>query len=126
MPLAQKNGRRDVYKTRQKTSIRKVRTYVQNVPKKGTPKSDFFDVFWGLGPKALQGGPKGYFWYPRVVPIWSWRCPGVAPGVTFGTPGWAQGFLLAPSNLTLFQNGRDSENKSWESRFRKDAQGMRT
>ena len=53
-----KTGRREVYKTRQKTSIRKVRQYVQNVPKKGPPKSDFFVVFWGLWPKAFQGGPK--------------------------------------------------------------------
>ena len=56
--LAQKNGRIDVYKTRQKTSIRKVRQSVKNVPKKGTPKSDFFVVFRCLEPKASQGGPK--------------------------------------------------------------------
>ena len=58
MPLAQKTGRREVYKTRQKTSIRKVRQYVKNVPKKGTPKRNLFVVFRGLGPKAFQGGPK--------------------------------------------------------------------
>ena len=58
VPLAQKTGRREVYKTRQKTSIRKVRQYVKNVPNKGTPKSALFVVFWGLGPKAFQGGPK--------------------------------------------------------------------
>ena len=74
---------------------------------------------------------------PRVTfgtPGWAQSgrggAPGVAPRVTFGTPGWAQGFLLAPSNLTwyaeMFQNGRDSENKSWENSFPKDEQGMRT
>ena len=58
VPLAQKIGRREVYKTRQKTSIRKVRQYVKNVHKKGTPKSGLFVVFRGLEPKASQGGPK--------------------------------------------------------------------
>ena len=58
VPLAQKTGRRELYKTRQKTSIRKVRQYVKNVHKKGTPKSGLFVVFRGLEPKASQGGPK--------------------------------------------------------------------
>ena len=58
VPLAQKVGRREVYKTRQKTSIRKVIKSVKNVLKKGTPKSGFLGVFRGLEPKASQGGPK--------------------------------------------------------------------
>ena len=58
VPLAQQICRREAYKTRQKTSIRKVRQYVKNVHQKGTPKSDLFVVFRGLEPKASQGGPK--------------------------------------------------------------------
>ena len=58
VPLAQKNGRREVYKTRQKTSIRKVRQYVKNVPKKGTPKSDLFVVFGVWGQRRSRVVPK--------------------------------------------------------------------
>ena len=57
-PLAPKTCRREVYKNTQKTSIRKVRKSVKNVPQKGIPESDFVVVFWGLEPKAFQGGPK--------------------------------------------------------------------
>ena len=64
MPLAQKTGRREAYKTRQKTSIRKVRKYVKNVPKKGSPRNCLFVVFRGLGPKAFQGGPKDHPEHP--------------------------------------------------------------
>ena len=55
VPLAQKTGRREVYKTRQKTSIRKVRQYVKNVPKKGSPNKCFFCGFSGSGAKGVPG-----------------------------------------------------------------------
>ena len=55
MPLAQKTGRREVYKTRQKTSIRKVRQYVKNVPKKCTPQMRSFCGFSGSGAKGVPG-----------------------------------------------------------------------
>ena len=55
VPLAQKTGRREVYKTRQKTSIRKVRQYVKNVPKKGLPEKWSFCCFLGSGAKGVPG-----------------------------------------------------------------------
>ena len=45
-------------KNTQKTITRKVRKNDQKVVKKDVPKSDFVWLFWGLGPKAPQGGPK--------------------------------------------------------------------
>ena len=44
------------------------------------PKSDFFDVFRGLGPKVPQDGPKDP---PRALKV--------SPKVPKGTPGWSQG-----------------------------------
>jgi hypothetical protein len=44
----------------QNTVTNKVPTYVKNMVQNEVQKSEFFVVFWGLGPKAPQGGPKDF------------------------------------------------------------------
>ena len=58
MLLSSKTWQERRLKNIQKTTTRKVTKYDKNVIKKDVPKSVFFLIFWGLGPKAPQDGPK--------------------------------------------------------------------
>ena len=53
-----KGGRRDVKKLYNKQSPEKYGNLTKNGVKRNVPERDFFYVFWGMGPKAPQGGPK--------------------------------------------------------------------
>ena len=55
-------------KNTQKAITRKVRNNYEKVVKKDVPKSGFFFwFFWGLGPKAPQGGPKDPYKHPPML-----------------------------------------------------------
>ena len=73
---------KEIEKTRSgglpKTYLKIIRKNMQKHTKKGSqnevPKSDFFDVFKGLGPRVFQGGPRDTPRTPKVspkVPKWS-------------------------------------------------------
>ena len=56
LPIAQRAARGG--KKHTQNEHKKSKKMVKNVLKKGTPKSDYFVVFWGLGPRRSRVVPK--------------------------------------------------------------------
>ena len=48
-----------------KQAVEKTRNIMESRLQNGCSNRDVFVIFWGLGPKVPQGGPKDTFWDPR-------------------------------------------------------------
>ena len=64
-PLAPKRAQKKRLKGVLKQAVEKMRNMMKSRPPNECPKTDLFVLFWDLGVKVAQGGPKDSFWDPR-------------------------------------------------------------